>query len=269
MTNTNTAAAEEVVAPLALLPQEIRFYEEEGYLLLPGLIRPQFVAQVREDVLNVMHALGYDDARLSSAQASKDKLLQSHQYLVNTALAALVNSPALNKIVSTLNGGSSTLYLPFTAVKSGGGGGEFHFHQDNQYTRWDGVGLNMWCALSDMTPENGCLNIVPRSHLDGTIDAVQSPDGDSHKTVAERPQQFLPIRMRTGDAVVFTRRTLHGSGPNTTAVPRVAYAIQFHRDDVNYLKDGAWINLKENPKFNDIAPVMSIAPPDAKGRDGH
>ena len=81
--------------------------------------------------------------------------------------------------------GPATLYLPFTAVKSGGGGGRFHFHQDNQYTRFDGPGINIWIALSPMSPENGCLQVVPRSHLAGTLDSVENPDGDGHRTVAQ------------------------------------------------------------------------------------
>ncbi|WP_410967255.1 phytanoyl-CoA dioxygenase family protein, partial [Salmonella sp. SAL4436] len=81
---------------------------------------------------------------------------------------ALVNSPNLRAIASTLMEGPSTLYLPFTAVKSAHGGGEFHFHQDNQYTRFDGPGNNLWLALTPMGEENGCLKVIPRSHLLGT-----------------------------------------------------------------------------------------------------
>ena len=63
-----------------------------------------------------------------------------------------------------------------------------------------------------------------------------------------------------GDAVAFTRLTLHGSGANATDQPRLGYAVQYHRDDVRASRDGVDIGLlKQNPRF-DIAPVAAISP---------
>jgi 2-oxoglutarate-dependent dioxygenase len=207
--------------------------------------------------------------RLRRAAGSGDKLRQVTQYLEGSKLDAVINSPSLLGVAAQLMQGPSTVYLPFTAVKNGGGGGRFHFHQDNQYTRFDGPGVNIWLALVPMSPENGCLEIVPRSHLRGTFDAVASGDGDAHVKVGSDPSHFLPIRMRPGDAVAFSRLTIHGSGPNTTSEPRFAYAVQFHRDDVK----ATWDNqpprsLKEHPRWS-TRPVQTITPPEEKSLDGH
>jgi len=260
--------ARDIVAPLQLSEGEVRFYNEEGYLYMPGLLSGDGLAQAREEVLQVMEAAGFSYERLCQAQSSKDKLYQSGQYLAGSALDGLLNSPSLRSIAGQLMGGPSSLYLPFTAVKSGGGGGAFHFHQDNQYTRFDGPGINCWFALSDMSPENGCLQVVPRSHLAGTIDSVESPDGDGHRTVAQDPTRFLPVRMRAGDCIAFSRLTLHGSGPNNTHEPRVAYAVQFHRNDVNATRGGETFNLLQRPGF-DTSPVKKLSRPDEKSKDGH
>lgn len=258
------------IAPIRLSDGEVRFYNDEGYLLLPGLLSPEIVEAMREEVFAVMESAGFDRERLRHAGSTREKLVQSNQYLEDSALDAFVHSKSMREIASQLMGGPSTLYLPFTAVKSGGGGGTFHFHQDNQYTRFDGPGINCWFALSDMTPENGCLQVVPRSHHAGTLDSV-SPDGDGHKAVASDPTRFLPLRMRAGDAIAFTRLTIHGSGPNTTDDARLAYALQFHRNDVR----ATWKDvvepqlLVENPRWTHIGPVKELSKPDAKGRDGH
>jgi 2-oxoglutarate-dependent dioxygenase len=90
---------------------------------------------------------------------------------------------------------------------------------DNQYTRFDGPGINLWLALSPMSPENGCLMVVPRSHLAGTIDGVQVPtvmDIAPWLTI----QRASCYRMNSGDVIAFSRLTLHGSGPNHTDEPR-------------------------------------------------
>ncbi|MYE77626.1 MAG: phytanoyl-CoA dioxygenase family protein [Chloroflexi bacterium] len=243
-----------------LTDKEVNFYAKYGYLSLPGLLSRQAAQKLAEEVLDIMAGLGISREALCQASTSKDKLRQSRQYLADTGLARLVHSEALRKIASCLMGGPSTVYLPFTAVKSGGGGGRFHFHQDNQYTRFAGPGINIWFALVEMRPENGCLQIAPSTHLAGTLDSVESEDRDGHRTVAVEPQSFLPMRMMPGDAVAFTRLTLRGSGANSTDQPRLGYAVKYHRDDVRASRNGVDIGLlKENPRFT-VQPVAAISP---------
>lgn len=261
---------ESTVNPFQLAAGEIRFYHDEGYLVIPGIIKPDKLDSLRHDVLGVMAACGATPERLKKSQnSSKDKLIQSHQYLAGSALDHLVNSDNLRGIAEQLMGGAASLYLPFSAVKSGGGGGTFHFHQDNQYTHFDGPGINLWCALVDMAPENGCLQVVPRTHLQGTLDSVGNPDGDGHRMVAKEPDRFLPVRMHAGDCIAFSRLTIHGSGPNHADEPRIAYAVQYHRDDVNRLTEDGSKLLKDFPVYSDIGPKQQLALPTEKSRDGH
>jgi phytanoyl-CoA hydroxylase len=250
------------VRPLRLTDGEIRFYREYGFLLIPGLLAEPAAATLHDEVMELMHAIGGFEA---------SKLRQSHEYLAGSAIHRLVDSVALRDIASQLMGGSSSVYLPFTAVK-GVAGGMFHFHQDNQYTLFDdGLlgGINLWFALMPMTPENGCLMMVPRSHTSGTLESEASGDGDSHRKVKYEPSDFLPIRMRAGDCVAFTRLTVHGSGPNVTDRPRVGYAMQYYRNDVHWVdrQTGEKKLLTEHPRYR-IAPVGAYSVP--KGRvEGH
>jgi 2-oxoglutarate-dependent dioxygenase len=248
----------EIIASRTLTDEEIRFYQDEGYLLLRRLITPEVSAALRAEVMSIMDIIGL----------GQTKLKQSGEYLPGSGLDAFVNSPVLLSLAEALMGGPSTLYLPFTAVKSGGGGGQFHFHQDNQYTRFDGPGINLWTALSPMTEENGCLQVVPRSHLSGTLPS-HSPDADGHRAVTFEPEDFVSVSMDPGDCIAFSRLTVHGSGPNVSSEPRVAYAVQYHRDDVNFSLDGGetWKVLKDNPRYN-TKPVHEITVP--KGKiEGH
>ncbi len=250
----------EILRYSRLSKKEISFYQSNGYLMLPGLIALPRADALAQNVLQVMEGLAISRKDLGRARSSKDKLRQSRQYMPDTPLASLIHSQGLKDIASQLMGGPSTLYLPFTAVKSGGGGGRFHFHQDNQYTRFDGPGINIWFALMEMTPENGCLQIAAGTHLEGTLASVESEDKDGHRTVEVAPESFLPLRMMPGDTVAFSRLILHGSGANTSDQPRLAYAVQFHRDDVRATRGGKSLGLlKENPPF-DIRPVARISP---------
>lgn len=249
----------DIVKARSLTQQDIDTYNKQGYLLLPALISKEDAGRLRKEVLEIMEIIGLGDT----------KLRQTHQYLADTGLDALVNSPALKSIAEQLMGGPSTVFLPFTAVKSGGGGGRFHFHQDNQYNRFSTTGNNLWVALQPMRLENGCLQILPGSHLQGTLEWESSGEGDHHRKITWEPADFVPVEMEAGDCVAFTRDTIHGSGQNNTSEPRVAYAVQFHRDDAETLRDdGQWRRLKDSPKWN-TGPVSKISPPDYDKLEGH
>lgn len=224
-----------------LTNDQVKAYRADGYLHISGAIDRHSVGRIRAEVLDIMRRIGL----------GQSKLRQTTQYLAGGGVDELVNSPALRAVAGQLMDGEACLFMPFTAVKSSGGGGEFHFHQDNQYTEFDGPGINFWFALDEMTEANGCLWIAPRSHLEGTLPAIQSPDGDQHRTVARAPENAIPILMQPGDCVAFSRLTVHGSGANTTGDHRVAYAVQFHRSDVRARRQGEdWSLLRENPRWN-------------------
>jgi 2-oxoglutarate-dependent dioxygenase len=182
-------------------------------------------------------------------------LAQSSEYLAGSMLDELNNGEELRRLVSQFMGGASSLYLPFTAVKGAHQGG-FGFHQDNQYTRHDGPSCNCWIALGRCSSAHGCLQLVPGSHKNGTLASkamfVDEDGNESHRTVVEAPAHYVDIELNPGDAVLFNRLTVHGSGPNKTDEPRVGYAVQFHRNDTRWYdrETDTWALLKDQPRWH-------------------
>lgn len=245
-----------VVRPIDLTDGEVDFYNEYGYLYIPEFVDRSVTDALRDEVLQVMESKGFSREGLNQSTGTADKLRQIPEYLKGSLIDSLINSAQTLNIASRLIGGQAVRYLPFTAVKAGGGGGEFHFHQDNNYTQHDPAtgSINIWVALVDMTPENGCLRMVPGSNKLGTVESINAGDGDGHRKVQDDPEKALPIRMRAGDAVAFTRVTIHGSGPNSTDQVRVAYGLQYHREDVKFLdrEDDEWKRLVDSPRFQTL-----------------
>lgn len=257
--STTTQTIADPVNEVTLTEGEIAFYHREGWLRVPGLLSGESAAALRDDVLSIMEEIG-------GWQGAK--LRQTPEYLADSAVDRHVHSARLADLAATLLGGPPSLWLPFTAVK-GPQGGRFHFHQDNNYTRLDGPGLNIWVALVDMGPELGTLQVVPQSHRAGTRPADQLEDG--HRSITIEEADFMPMRLRAGDAVVFSRDTIHGSGPNTGDGPRVAYAVQYGRADARYPDPdtGEPVVLGERPKYpHTHRPVDVITPPTTR-TDGH
>jgi 2-oxoglutarate-dependent dioxygenase len=213
--------------------------------VVPQLFSFETAQRMKEEIAEV----------LAELKNTNGKLVQTIQYYANGVMDQYINSEHFRYLASQLLGGESSLYMPFTAVKKANGGGQFHFHQDNQYTRFDGPALNIWSAMVDMSPENGALMVAPRTHHLGTLASNLGPDGDNHRETEKLPEYFYPVRLRAGDAVIFSRLTLHGSGKNMTSEDRVAYALQYHRNDVKAFKDGEWKLLTERP----IYPTKPVA----------
>jgi ectoine hydroxylase-related dioxygenase (phytanoyl-CoA dioxygenase family) len=111
------------------------------------------------------------------------------------------------------------------------------WHQDNGYTYVDPQAyLTCWIAITDATPENGCVAVMPGVHREGTLVHRSTEIGEEcwgdWSTAVEVP-------VRAGSVVVFSSLTPHATKRNTTDEVRKAYILQ-------YIPDGAVI-CRGNP----------------------
>ncbi|HYE05916.1 MAG TPA: phytanoyl-CoA dioxygenase family protein [Planctomycetota bacterium] len=245
------------IDPSRLREADIAAYHEHGYVVLRGMVAAGDCVALRDEILAIMSAIGLPDGT---------PLRQSGEYLAGSALDRHVNGEGLRELAARLVGGPCRLYLPFTAVKAPGGG-KFSFHQDNQYTRLDGPAVNLWLALTPMGEAEGTLRMLPGSHRQGTLKSVESTDAAGHRMVDFAVERFQTLELEPGDLVAFSRLTVHGSGANRSASPRIGYATQFHRDDVRAFFDERWELLTERPRWP-MGPVARIGVPSGK-QDGH
>lgn len=233
-------------------------YARDGWLLLRGAMRPDCVAAMGAEVLDVLRVRNRPDSFLA----------QAGEYLSGGYIDRWVNSPRLRAIAEDLLRGRAHPYCLFTAVK-GPRQGMFGFHQDNNYTRMRGPepfrwGINCWVALVPMRVANGALRIVPGTHLQGTVTWKDSAVNSGHREVADGPQRWIDVEMEPGDLCIFDRNTVHGSGPNGTDEPRVAYATQFHRHDSEAFFDDEWKLLSERARYP-VAPVAHYSDQHQRG----
>jgi len=108
------------------------------------------------------------------------------------------------------------------------------WHQDEAFwdPNFDYLAASCWMPLDPATVESGCMSLVPGSHLSG-IRPHAYPDGDAQVTTLFCPdvdaQAATPHPIPIGGASFHHCRTVHGSGPNTTAQVRRAYINEWQK----------------------------------------
>ena len=112
-------------------------------------------------------------------------------------------------------------------------GMEKTYHQDSPYFKIEPMALvTAWTALDDVTVENGCLFVVPGSHLDGPLDhsepwkVCDRQDMKIPDSAIDRSKE-QPITMKAGSCSFHHSLLLHRSGPNTTSRFRRGYATHY------------------------------------------
>ena len=92
------------------------------------------------------------------------------------------------------------------------------WHQDRAVALEDADETNMvtvWCAVTDATPENGCLQVIPRG---GSAEMLphcpRTQTGIAYGFIDESKATPLPVR--SGGVVIFHPLTPHGSLTNQT-----------------------------------------------------
>eukprot|EP00966_Prymnesium_polylepis_P201712 4673890-Prymnesium_polylepis.1 len=111
----------------------------------------------------------------------------------------------------------------------------FRPHQDYWY--WHNFGVKypeasaVYIAIDEATVENGCLQVVPRSHLLGLLNHSHTDGRGNDDTGVEwglwhsllaRGYAPLPVPLAPGDAIFFTGQTIHASADNNSNKSRVA-----------------------------------------------
>jgi hypothetical protein len=84
--------------------------------------------------------------------------------------------------------------------------------------------FNIWIPLVDLTPENGAIEVLPKSHnwqrgyRHSSIDCVYK---NVHDLVWEN---MKPLYLKAGEALIYDHALLHASKANKTDEPRIACA---------------------------------------------
>jgi len=199
-------------------------YEDEGYLLVPGLID-------EAAVIALLHERGRF-ARPGAALSVELQLV--HRSAVIRSFAT--SGPQVSLAVELL--GPNVCFTHQQFVSKGaeaGAASDVPWHQDSGYGELDPpTDLTIWIALSETDENNGCLWVLPGSHRLG-LQTHQQAHGLMAAAVAEKG---VPVAMSAGDALLFSGHLLHRSLPNRTDQARHAMYLRYCTPDVVMVSAG-------------------------------
>ena len=235
-------------------------YDRDGVVVVRGLV-PSAVLDAAERGMARFHAgdhaapfpgrTRYDHYDWSPADGD---VLRKNDYASRMVreLAALVEWPGIGAYAAALAGADAVrlwhdqlLYKPASPDERGNVG----WHTDRQY--WRGCSstamLTCWVPFHDCDAGVGGVAFVPGSHRGPDPEGLDFFDQHLDARTAVVPE------LRRGDVTFHHCRTVHGSGPNTSAAPRRSMAIHLQPAD-NHHVPGAYHRNDELVRTVDGAP---------------
>ena len=228
--------------------EQVRFYEEHGYLAPVRLLNDRQVEAMRDGlermIWDVDHPRGQEilgRPKLVRGQPTPMIYFQG-AWLAEEAFHDVIFAPRLAGPLKQLLGTPRVRFWHDQIFyKPPRHGGVVAWHQDYSYwTRTEPVGhITCFLALDDTTLENGCLHVIPGSQGWPLLPTVPltgtAADMDAIKSILS-PQQLAefkptPIFLKAGECSFHHPLTLHGSYANTSDRPRRGVVLNFMKAD--------------------------------------
>lgn len=119
--------------------------------------------------------------------------------------------------------------------------------------------MTVWTALDEANVANGCMQIVPGSHLHGVINAQHFLAEDERLRFAS-DDKVIDLPAEAGEAILLHNYLLHRSGANTTDKARRAFSSTYMDAATRTLDTGQTFPVLFGAEALDPATVAGKAP---------
>lgn len=228
--NRNFAWVESRGPFVELDDEQVKQFDELGFVIVPDLLDAELTAAVRDEIDRFEAEV---DAALAAAEGGRVAIAEAGAITFSTHLVErspllfdLSAHPRIRGVCADLIGPDVNLYWDQAVYKKPQKPRRFPWHQDNGYTYVEPQQyLTVWVALTDATLDNGCPQVAPGLHRFGTLRHVYvEPLG--FECLSDVPDAVV-AEVPAGGAVVFSSLTPHLTGPNLTAAVRKSYILQY------------------------------------------
>jgi ectoine hydroxylase-related dioxygenase (phytanoyl-CoA dioxygenase family) len=232
MTQTLTPGTVEVTE------QQKRDFSEKGFFLLERVIPDPHLQILRDTVANYIASIHAEmDEKKTDVLGinhRNNRYFISGRWKSAPRMAEFLFSDYMADICRATLGTEAYLFHEQYVIKAAEKGMKFAWHQDSGY-----VGhphreyLSCWCALDDMSVENGTVFILPYDRAGGKDLIKHKQEAGSNDLVGYfGDDPGVPIICPAGSIAVFSSVCFHRSNPNTTNRMRRVYLAQYSAEPV-------------------------------------
>ncbi|MBP0496132.1 phytanoyl-CoA dioxygenase family protein [Pararoseomonas indoligenes] len=207
----------------SLSPAQVEHFRREGWLYPLDAISP-------EEAAANLAALDSYDGKLGPDATLRLKIKAQ---VVAPWMTALGRNPRILDAVESLIGPDILLFGASVFAKRANDTRFVSWHQDSAYYGLDPhEEVTAWVALTPSMTANGCLRVLPRSHLMADFRHEETYDpqnllarGQSIQGIDE--SEAVNMELRAGQFSLHHERTAHCSAPNPSDQRRVGVAFFF------------------------------------------
>lgn len=213
-----------------LTPQEVDHFDREGYVIPPESIFP-------EEKFRKLKA--HFEAELAALPSDQRPEGMDVPHFTDTALFEWLFSDEVLDLVEPIIGPDIALFSSHFICKPKGNGKRVPWHEDSAY--WATMlppsmkVVTVWFAIDPSRRENGCMQVIPRTHNTGKKGFSDYDPTDTAKNIfpteVTRTQRdetkAVAIELEENHASLHDARIIHGSEPNTSILRRCGYTMRF------------------------------------------
>ena len=256
--------------------QQIDFFAENGYLRYGRVLHMAAVEELRTalDKVIAIETAGGDDSEVefqfghrrgepmqndSAGQRQRVLTQYVNMFKREPSYERLLHHPVISGVAcALLNTPRVRLWHDQIISKPPGDNGHFRYHQD--FYLWplqEPRIVTCWLALDDVTPENGCMHVVPGSHKDprfglesyaaelaaraaAEAEGREAEESERQKMAYEPASTGRPVELKAGECMFHHCQNFHATPANVTDRQRRAHVMIF-------MAEGARVKLEQAP----------------------
>jgi ectoine hydroxylase len=256
---------------MKLSPEQLRQFDELGYLFLPNCFSEDEIALLRSEGETILRADRQEVWREKTG--APRTAFAAHTF--NEVFRLMAHHPRLVEPLQQYFGEDVYVHQFKLNAKAAFEGDIWQWHQDyGTWARDDGMpeprAMNIAIFLDEVMPINGPLMLIPRSHKQGVLSAGHDKLTTSYplwtldkETVTRLCEEAAPDggvgivapTGKPGAVIMFHGNLVHASAPNITPYPRKIVYLTLCAVSNHITK----FNRPEWIAHRDFAPIVPVA----------
>lgn len=220
---------------MPLSEEDVERYRQWGYLVYHRQLFDPDQLDKLEDV--------FQEHRVAESKKQGDEFDTPH--FEDRRLLDYLLAPRLLDIVECIVGPNIVLWSSHFISKDPFVGRATPWHEDSAYwsgrlSRYDRL-VTVWLALDEVDRSNGCMQVIPGSHLNGGFSSYGPVDEATNTFPSEIVDldltQAVALELHRGECSLHDGRMRHGAEPNRSGRRRLGYTMRYLSAEVTVIPE--------------------------------